>query len=128
MNFVVKIIKGKVRSDIFIGILHAMAMKDDKESCGMKGHEGANFQGPYYDDSCKKWFLLGGVGDPMEIGDNAKDVRTSITNAINMMEKATKVIALGVPVFILAVMPISATLKAEDLLTVHNKLINGLLE
>ncbi|KAG8757304.1 hypothetical protein FRC11_004663 [Ceratobasidium sp. 423] len=214
MNFVIKVIKGEVKSDIFVGILHTMATKDDKESRGMKG---TNFKRlpeflkfchaayisspqtyrliekhlpvpternlrlhrskapsfpigitkhtferaasylkkieytgpvciscddtmvlskitPYYDDSRKKWLLLGGIGDPVEVDDNAKDIRSSITDVINTMEKATKcrlwclqVVAPGVPVFILAVMPISATIKAEDLLAVHNKLIDGLL-
>ncbi|KAG9079754.1 hypothetical protein FRC06_007509 [Ceratobasidium sp. 370] len=90
---------------------------------------------PYFDGAKDKWYLLGGVGEPIEIDDSIEGVEKQIADAVEKSEPATKcrlwclqVPTPGVPVFILAAAPISSTLKAEDLLVVHNQLINGLHE
>ncbi|KAG8700389.1 hypothetical protein FRC08_004733 [Ceratobasidium sp. 394] len=89
---------------------------------------------PYYDGQKNKWYLLGGVGEPIEIDDEVDGVEKRVADATENSELATKcrlwclqVPTPGVPVFILAALPISSTLKAEDLLATHNRLIHGLL-
>ncbi|KAG9089200.1 hypothetical protein FRC06_001671, partial [Ceratobasidium sp. 370] len=89
---------------------------------------------PYYDSEKEKWYLLGGVGEPIEIDEDVEGVQQRIASTVENSEAATKcclwclqVPTPGVPVFILAAMPISSTLKADDLLTTHNRLLNGLL-
>ncbi|KAG9086887.1 hypothetical protein FRC06_002840 [Ceratobasidium sp. 370] len=90
---------------------------------------------PYFDGQAGKWYLLGGVGEPIAVDDEVEGVERRIADAVENSELATKcrlwtlqVPMVGVPVFIVAAMPISSTLKAEDLLVSHNQLMNGLLD
>jgi hypothetical protein len=46
---------------------------------------------PYYDGQVNKWFVVGGVGDPIEIDGDVEDVHDLLVEAIEGKEKATKV-------------------------------------
>ncbi|KAG8788211.1 hypothetical protein FRC12_014806 [Ceratobasidium sp. 428] len=93
---------------------------------------------PYHDGQKQKWYLLGGVGKLIEIDDDIEGVEQQVVDSTEKCKLATmrtqchlwtiQVPTPGIPVFILAALPINSTLKAPDLLFFHNGLVNNLLE
>ena len=86
---------------------------------------------PYYDGSQKKWFLVGGTGDPMEVAD-INTIQSQIDKAQDL--KATKLrlwtlsIPLpGVPPLILAASPIPSKINAIELARMEEKLLSLLI-
>ncbi|KAF8594406.1 hypothetical protein BDV93DRAFT_459064 [Ceratobasidium sp. AG-I] len=86
---------------------------------------------PYFDNEKKQWMLLGGVGDPVAIATKVSLHEILIEEANSRIFQCRlwvlQVPIPGVPVFILAAMPISSSMKANELLLSHNKLIGDLL-
>ncbi|KAG8717565.1 hypothetical protein FRC09_014080 [Ceratobasidium sp. 395] len=89
---------------------------------------------PYYDGQKQEWYLLGNIGEPIKIDDEVEGVEQQVIESAQRSELATKcrlwtmqVPTAGVPVFIVAAMPISSTFKAEDLLVFHNHLVLDLV-
>ncbi|EUC55310.1 Ulp1 protease family, carboxy-terminal catalytic domain protein [Rhizoctonia solani AG-3 Rhs1AP] len=93
---------------------------------------------PFYDGKIRKWHLLGGIGDPIELdgGEDDEKLEEVIRQAVEENERATKVrlwclqaiSAPGTPVFVLAAKAIGASTKADDLLVFHNDLVHRLLD
>ncbi|KAG9091626.1 hypothetical protein FRC06_000486 [Ceratobasidium sp. 370] len=86
---------------------------------------------PYYNSTAKKWFVLGGTGDPIEIDDSIEDVHGYLVKATEAKEQASKASSTAaprIPVFILAAMAIGPCMKADDLFAIHSRLIQGLLD
>ncbi|KAG8738651.1 hypothetical protein FRC12_016664, partial [Ceratobasidium sp. 428] len=90
---------------------------------------------PHYDGASQKWLVLGGVGDPIQVDGSVEDVHDLLVKATEGKEKASKLrvwclqaAAPKVPVLVLAALPISSSIKANKLFTVHSRLIEGLLD
>lgn len=86
---------------------------------------------PYYDGSQKKWFLVGGTGEPMLIG-NIEQLQADIDKARDLKATKLRLWTMSIPLprmppLILAAMPISSKNSAIELAKMEEKLLRLLL-
>jgi len=86
---------------------------------------------PYFDGSTKKWYVLGNVGEPLEVSDlgalesQIENARASLATKLQLW--VLQIPLPHVPLLILAVVPLASSTNAETLAIFEQQLLHILL-